>query len=605
MSLIKTNAVQIGQSNTATDNFTLAVPSSPDGTIKLARGNSGATTQDVLNVSNTGVVSFPQGFATSSITANVTGNLTGDVTGDVFASNGTSKVLENGTNGTDATFTGSVLGGTLSGNASSATALATGSSTARSLANRFADVVNVLDFGADPSASAETNTIAIQAALDYAAQIVQTIITNKVDIVKAKVIIPSGIYQTNATLLVGEGVTLEGASQSTSIIKPTHTGVAIQMGGSSREYSQVIIRNIGIIGNKSGTISYGLWTTTTTIGIYVQNCIRECSIQNCFITWCATSIKTENSYAFEINQNYLSTAIDYHIEADNLVGGRISGNRIDWSEKHGIYINGTNSVDETISLVIESNAIQICWKNGLWLYDVSSVTVQNNFFESNYREAVDGTTHVYADINIETGTNNRGYSFNIIGNFFTHGSSPDVDAYTAIRCNRAVCLNTTGNVCRDSYYWRFIDANNVNVQRIIALGNSYEGSFTKIAFDSSTTFGIIEEQLSDGTISIPKLSIGTLTYGTTITSSNGTTSEFKTAFLINCTSGNRQLNLRDIDCVPGRMYIVKKTDSGANVLSVTRESGSTKTIDGATSITDNSAYAKITVISDGTNWFTI
>jgi len=50
MSLIKANAVQIGQSGTATQNFTLAVPSSPDGTIKLARGNAGATTQDVISV---------------------------------------------------------------------------------------------------------------------------------------------------------------------------------------------------------------------------------------------------------------------------------------------------------------------------------------------------------------------------------------------------------------------------------------------------------------------------------------------------------------------------------------------------------------------------
>ena len=54
MSLIKANAVQVGQSPTATQNFTLAVPSSPDGTIKLARGNAGATTQDVLNVNSFG-----------------------------------------------------------------------------------------------------------------------------------------------------------------------------------------------------------------------------------------------------------------------------------------------------------------------------------------------------------------------------------------------------------------------------------------------------------------------------------------------------------------------------------------------------------------------
>jgi hypothetical protein len=58
LSLLKANSVQIGQSATATNNFTLAVPSSPDGTIKLARGNSGATTADILTVANDGRLSF-------------------------------------------------------------------------------------------------------------------------------------------------------------------------------------------------------------------------------------------------------------------------------------------------------------------------------------------------------------------------------------------------------------------------------------------------------------------------------------------------------------------------------------------------------------------
>ena len=56
MSLLKSNSVQIGQSATATQNFTLSVPSSPDGTIKLARGNSGATTADVLTVNASGAI---------------------------------------------------------------------------------------------------------------------------------------------------------------------------------------------------------------------------------------------------------------------------------------------------------------------------------------------------------------------------------------------------------------------------------------------------------------------------------------------------------------------------------------------------------------------
>jgi len=56
MSLLKANSVQIGQSATATNNFTLSVPSSPDGTIKLARGNSGATTADILSINASGVI---------------------------------------------------------------------------------------------------------------------------------------------------------------------------------------------------------------------------------------------------------------------------------------------------------------------------------------------------------------------------------------------------------------------------------------------------------------------------------------------------------------------------------------------------------------------
>ena len=67
------------------------------------------------------------GDVTGNLTGDVTGNLTGDVTGDVYASDGTNKILESGTDGTDAIFTGNVTGnltGDVTGNVATATKIA-------------------------------------------------------------------------------------------------------------------------------------------------------------------------------------------------------------------------------------------------------------------------------------------------------------------------------------------------------------------------------------------------------------------------------------------------------------------------------------------------
>lgn len=56
MSTVKTNNVQVGQSATATNNFTWYQPSTPDGTVRLGVGNSGATTGDVVTVNSSGLL---------------------------------------------------------------------------------------------------------------------------------------------------------------------------------------------------------------------------------------------------------------------------------------------------------------------------------------------------------------------------------------------------------------------------------------------------------------------------------------------------------------------------------------------------------------------
>ena len=57
MSLLKANAVQLGQSPTATNNFVLYQPASPDGTVRLGNGNSGSVT-DLITVGSTGNLTF-------------------------------------------------------------------------------------------------------------------------------------------------------------------------------------------------------------------------------------------------------------------------------------------------------------------------------------------------------------------------------------------------------------------------------------------------------------------------------------------------------------------------------------------------------------------
>jgi len=100
VSTVKANNVQVGQSGTATNNFTLYQPSTPDGTVRLAVGNSGATTGDVLSVSNTGL----SVTGTLSATGNVT--LSGGTANGVLYLNA-SKVA---TSGSALTFDGTNLG---------------------------------------------------------------------------------------------------------------------------------------------------------------------------------------------------------------------------------------------------------------------------------------------------------------------------------------------------------------------------------------------------------------------------------------------------------------------------------------------------------------
>jgi hypothetical protein len=88
---IKSNAVQLGDSATATNNFVWQT--NVDGTAKLARGNVGATTQDILTVDAAGKVGLPAQTVSASTTNTVTNKV-------ALVINGTTYYLLASTSGT-------------------------------------------------------------------------------------------------------------------------------------------------------------------------------------------------------------------------------------------------------------------------------------------------------------------------------------------------------------------------------------------------------------------------------------------------------------------------------------------------------------------------
>ena len=106
MSTLKTNNVQVGQSVTATNNFTLYQPSSPDGTVRLGNGNSGSVT-DVASFTSAGVYAFNSGYGSVApaygCRAWVNFNGTGTVA--IRASGNVSSITDNGTGDYTVNFT--------------------------------------------------------------------------------------------------------------------------------------------------------------------------------------------------------------------------------------------------------------------------------------------------------------------------------------------------------------------------------------------------------------------------------------------------------------------------------------------------------------------
>ena len=131
------------------------VPGLTDGTAVLKSGTlTGNLTGDVTG----DVKASDASVMVDSSAKTFTGNLTGDVTGNIYASNSTSKILDAGTDGTDATFTGDVTGSVSSIANHNTDDLSEGSTNQYLTSGRVRGNIGVADSGGDGSLAYNTTT---------------------------------------------------------------------------------------------------------------------------------------------------------------------------------------------------------------------------------------------------------------------------------------------------------------------------------------------------------------------------------------------------------------------------------------------------------------
>lgn len=146
----------------------------------------------------------------------------------------------------------------------------TGSTTNRPINLKLAETVSVLDFGADPTGAADSTT-ALQNAINFCQTNKKTLLIN------------GGTYQTTAALVInntyGQGLTVIGEGEGTSVIQANHTGTAVisMIGAINCTLSNftvfgglpsatTTIPKCGIITGRSSANSAG-WHTFLNIGV--------------------------------------------------------------------------------------------------------------------------------------------------------------------------------------------------------------------------------------------------------------------------------------------------------------------------------------------------
>ena len=200
---------------------------------------------------------------------------------------------------------------------------ATNSSEARSLTDRFADVVNVLDYGASTTNTPLQN---------------QTAFTNALIAAHGKALeIPPGNYLIESTLDISAG-----AGNKPKLIfgggglSYNGTGACIVLNGSVSSFQRISIENIsiGVAEGNSETDLIGLWLN----GGSGSNETSRVNLSNVLIS----GFDTRDSIALKLNRTWLNTFVGCEF-FENYIGINLNGTANN-NSFYGCVINGQKSI---------------------------------------------------------------------------------------------------------------------------------------------------------------------------------------------------------------------------------------------------------------------
>ena len=355
--------------------------------------------------------------------------------------------------------------------------LAEGTTAPRNLQERFADVVNVRDFGAVGDGVTD-DTAAIQNAINYAATLIVS--DPNYPIVNSAVYFPSGQYaiSSGSSIIIKKGVRVYGESRSSvniihggggvpcitsdySAIPPTNSNVQIQ------------IEKLIITGNGA----------STTYGIYLKDSYRDSDIREVTINNCNVNLYLKDSFTTFIDRCDFQFSITDQIEIVNATAVTIFNCRIDNAGRHGIYLNGTT--DGSVHTILENNQIQRCQGAGIYAVDIDSIYINNGYFEGNNRSDSN-----YSDIHWIKAARNRGFNGKItncyatattggINNRFVTADIPGI--LTIINCR-----NYDDNSTPDPAYEYGVYLG-VSIVKFISIGNIFEGLISAIGRATTST----------------------------------------------------------------------------------------------------------------------